>query len=430
MRLSVGVLCCLGVLSTGDATASDATQFRGESGNAVAQQAAHPAVWGPEQNVAWTRDVPGRGWAAPLILGDAVYIATAVAEGADQQDRNAIHQWELHCYDLATGEPRWKKVAKRGVPSIGTHGDNTYASETPVTDGQNIYVYFGMTGLYAYSSQGEELWQKDLGSYPMRNDWGTSSSPAVYDGKIFVQVDNEGQSFIVALDTENGEQLWRKPRDERSNWSSVVIWQNRERSEVVTGGAKYRSYDPDTGEVLWELDAQSSRASATPAGNQEMLIIGAEDRSRRGGGRGGVFAVKAGASGQLAADDPESDGLLWANTDTPAGIASPLLYEGQVYLALRRGGVLHCFDAQTGKQNYRQRLQARAYWASPWAADGLVFVPGDRGRVAVLKPGPEFELVRYNQIDGRLWVYPAMADGSLILRYEDRLVCVRAEEDA
>lgn len=425
-RLTAFALAALTALP---AFATDWPQFRGPNGNNVVDGDSHPLSWSESENVAWKADIPGRGWAAPVITGGKVLIATAVpdeeAEGGD--DRRRPQRWELICLDLESGDELWSEVAKAGVPTVGTHRDNTYASETPVTDGERVYVYFGMTGLYCYDLDGNEVWQKDLGTYRMQADWGTSSSPVLHDGRLFVQVDSEDQSFLVALDADNGEELWRQDRDEGSNWSTPIIWKNNLRTELVTGGGKFRSYDPASGELLWTLDVGGSRSSASPAATEELLIVGAEDRSRRGGGRGGIFAVKPGGEGDISSgEDGQSPFLLWGSTETPLGMSSPLIYDGMVYVLTRRGGIVHALDAKTGEQAYRERVRgASAFWASPWAVGGKVLLPDDRGGVHVLEPGAEFTLVRTNTIPGRLWASTAVGDGSLLLRYEDRLICVR-----
>ncbi|TWT78206.1 outer membrane biogenesis protein BamB [Posidoniimonas polymericola] len=433
MKLSLPAACLALLLAPALLTAaedgSDWPQFRGPNANNVVEGDSHPAEWSESQNIAWEVPLEGRAWATPLITGGKVLLANAVAEGesSGRRGERAPHKWELVCLDLASGEKLWSKVAKEGVPSVGTHRDNTYASETPVTDGEHVYVYFGMTGLYCYDLDGNLVWQKDLGSYKMQADWGTSSSPALHEGRLFVQVDSEDQSFLVALDAKTGEELWRKDRDEGSNWSTPIIWKNKQRTELVTGGGKFRSYDPASGELLWTLDVSGSRSSASPSATEDLLIVGAEDRSSRGGGRGGVFAVKPGGQGDISPDaDGKSDFLLWGTDETALGMSSPLIYDGVVYILARRGGIVNAFDASSGELLYRERARgASAFWASPWAAGGKIFLPNDRGGVHVLEPGSEYELVRTNEIPGRLWASTAVGDGSLILRYEDRVVCVR-----
>jgi outer membrane protein assembly factor BamB len=423
-------------------------------------------VWSADNNLNWKVDIPGRGWACPIIANGKVLVATAVSEG--DQNRESMHSFELHCIDLASGSTDWKQVAAHIKPPIGTHRDNTYASETPVTDGERIVVYFGMVGVYCYDFDGQLLWKnEDLGAYEMQNDWGTSSSPAMHDGMVFLQIDNEEDSFLVALDAADGAERWRVPREESSNWCSPVIWTNRARTELVTAGGKVRSYDPTSGEILWELNLGGGRLSASPAGTSDFLIVGAENRGggrrggrrrggggggdgqnaqaqnadgqrsgggQRGGGRrggggggGGLFAVRAGAAGDVTPPEgtDQSDGVVWVNRGAGPGMASPLIYDGYVYLLARRGGIVSCFDASTGEEKYQERLPgAQEFWASPWAFDGKIFCPDASGATHVLAPGSEFKVLDSNELEGRFWASSAVADGAIVLRSEDALFCV------
>lgn len=207
--------------------------------------------------------------------------------GRSQTPPDAIYQWQVLCLDRVTGNVLWKQTALEAKPRIATHGSNTYASETPVTDGERVYAYFGMHGLFCYDMEGKLLWQKDLGSYPMVMGWGTSSSPALNDERVFVQCDNEEKSFLVALDKRTGDEQWRVERNDHSSWSTPLVWRNKLRTEVVTlGSPMLRSYDPATGKQLWELNMGSGQPSSTPVADGEMLYAGLGGRGAPGAGRG------------------------------------------------------------------------------------------------------------------------------------------------
>lgn len=404
--------------------ASDWPQFRGPSGNGIVDAAGAPESWDEQTNVAWTVDVPGDGWSAPVVVGDRVLLTTAVpTDGGSGEMR-----FEVHCYDLTSGEAKWKRVARTAEPTEPTHRDNTYASETPVSDGERVYAYFGMNGLYCYTLDGEPVWQTDLGAFPMANGWGTSSSPALAGDKLIVQIDNEQASHVVALNTADGSEAWRVPRaDEVSTWSTPLVWKNSSRTEVILGGKTIRSYDPATGAELWNMFI-GGRSSASPSAIGDTLYIGSENRTRRGGTPGGLFAVKAGATGEIDVTDPSASdqGLLWANDRGSIGIASPLVFEGQIYVPERRGGVLRAHNAATGEESFRTRLPGGGvFWASPLAINGNVYVMDERGKTFVLAPGPDYELVGTSELSGRFWSTPAVAEGTLLIRSQDRLYCVR-----
>lgn len=407
------------------AHAAEWRQFRGSDANGLPSETQLPETWSVDTNIKWKTEVPGRGWSAPIVAGGKAVITTAVAEVPD--DPSSIHSFEVHCFDLATGDRLWHQVAKKEKPRIPTHPDNTYASETPVTDGRHIVAYFGMTGVFCYDFSGILIWKKDLGAYPMENDWGTSSSPAIHEGLVFIQVDNESDSFLVALDVANGEEKWRVEREEKTNWGAPMIWTNSHRTELVTSGDTIRSYRPETGDLLWELTVDGGRSCSTPAGYGDLLLVGREDRSDRGAGPGGLFAIKAGATGDitLPTDSTSNEFVLWVNRKAAPAFASPLLYEDFVYILARRGGIVGCYDATTGEEVYRKRLDgSREFWASPWAFNGKIFCQGESGATHVLDAGPEFNPLYTNQLEGRFWATSAAADGVILLRSVDSLYCI------
>ena len=184
---------------------------------------------------------------------------------------DAVYQWKVVCLDAASGKILWEQTAREAKPTTPIHRNNTYASETPVTDGEVLFAYFGMNGLYCFDLDGKLKWTNDLGSYPMQMGWGTGSSPILHGDLLYLQCDNDKESFLFALDKKTGKQSWKVARDEKSNWSSPYIWKNRVRTELVTGGGTMvRSYKPENGELLWELSA-SGRTAITPVGDEEFL---------------------------------------------------------------------------------------------------------------------------------------------------------------
>src|SRR5262249_4336560 len=191
---------------------------------------------------------------------------------------DAVYRWAIHCLDRNTGTTLWSQVALERKPTIGVTFGNTYASETPVSDGVCVYAYFGMHGVYCYNLDGEELWQRDLGAYKMLMNWGTGSSPALDADRLFVLCDNDEQSFLVALDKKTGKDVWRAARDEKSSWTTPFVWRNQVRDEIVSaGGNAIRSYNPVDGKVLWELKrgaaSPMSYVTATPVASEGMLYV-------------------------------------------------------------------------------------------------------------------------------------------------------------
>ena len=425
------------------ATADRWTQFRGSRMDGVARSS-HPETWDEEKNVAWSIEVQGEGWSCPVIWNDRLFLTTAVPAGSGDESATGPveytggggsrrddltrvkYRWQVICLDARSGEELWRRTAREGSPTMPRHSSNTYATETPITDGKRVYAYFGMTGLYCYDMEGEPIWEKDLGSYEMRAGWGTSSSPVLFDEKLFVQVDNEESSFLIAIDAKTGEEVWRVTRDERSQYSSPIIWQNSLRNELIVGGMVYRSYDPENGTLLWKLDMEKGRSSATPLAVGDRLYVGTEFRNRGGADDGGgyLFAIKPGGVGDISPAEGEtsSEYVIWKVARSGIQMASPVLCQGHLYLLERRAGVVHCIDAETGEEAYRSRIPgARAFWASPWVSDNNVFCVDTGGTTYVLAGGPEFEVRDTNKIDEMTWSTPSVANDSVYFRTASRL---------
>jgi outer membrane protein assembly factor BamB len=490
------------------ARGEDWPQFRGPGSAGLTTEKELPTEWSATKNLLWKTKIHGRGWSSPIVWGDKVFVTAAFSEketvgrvtgapgggggggagrpgggfpggggrppgggapgggggfGRGAAPPDQVLQWEIYCFDRTTGKELWKQVPLDGKPKIATHRSNNYASETPVTDGERIYVYFGMHGLFCYDLEGKQLWKKDLGSFPMMMGWGTSSSPAVHGELLYLQIDNEEKSFLVALNKKSGDEVWRVTRSEKSNWSTPIIWKNKVRTELVTSGAgKVYSYDPANGKVFWELSQGGGRTNATPVGDDELLYVGAAGfgggggfgrpgggggfpgggtpppgggapggggRGGFGGGSGSLFAVKAGATGDITPKQGEttSSGVAWSVPKGGPNTASPLVYQGYVYILEQSGGMVSCYDAKTGKAAYsKERIPGAAqFWASPWAYNGKVFCLDDAGTTHILQPGPEFKVIGKNAIDDQFWSTPAIARGTLILRGVEGLYCIK-----
>jgi outer membrane protein assembly factor BamB len=431
------------------AEAQNWPQFRGASGDGVAAEAKHPEEWSAEERVAWKVQVPGIGWSQPIVWGDKVFVTTAVAEklkrprpgdwtpgeggiltaifGSYKKPPNVECQWQVHCLDAATGKTLWEQTALVGKPRVPIHPSNSYATETPATDGERVIAYFGMTGVYCYDFSGKLLWSKDLGSYPTQMDWGSASSPVLHDELVFVQCDNDKASFVVALDRKSGDEVWRASRDEGSNWCTPIVWKNEQRTELVVGGGdKVQSYEPATGKVLWEMEA-SGRCSSSPVADGQFLYVGSADRLT---GQRGIFAaIKAGASGDISlkGDTSTNDFVTWSSKLSGHRVASPVVAGDCIYLLEQQAGIVRCLNSKTGEQHYRQRLPgATGLTASPWTSGGKVFCLDQSGQTFVLATGPEFKVLAVNKLANEMyWASPAIAGESLFIRGIDHLYCIR-----
>ncbi|OFY64591.1 MAG: hypothetical protein A2Y71_17135 [Bacteroidetes bacterium RBG_13_42_15] len=427
-------------------------QFRGPESNMLTTAKNLPEEWGNDKNVAWTYKMDGPGWSSPVVWGDKVFITSAVPikmnpvpergpmpgqpgqnppqgpppqEVIDTSYLQEIYRWQVTCIDLKTGEELWKQTAYEGAPKTGKNPNSTYACETPVTDGKRVYAYFGMHGLFCFDVNGNLLWEKNLGVFNTQRGWGTGSSPLLYRNVLFIQNDNEENSFIAALDAATGEEKWRVRRDEKTNYSTPIIWKNKIRTELITAGKTARSYDPETGKLLWELKTGGEQAIPSPVGNQDMLYVG------NAGGRevkGFLFAVKAGAEGDITPADSGmlSEGVAWINPDANIGNASPLLYNGKLYIISSRGGEILCLDASDGEVVYKGRVPGLgAVWASPWVYNNKVWFFDERGLTLSLSAGDTFEYASDNRLDDKFWASVAITDNAYLFKGVEKLYCVR-----
>lgn len=412
-------------------------QFRGPNSNQLTSEKVLPLEWSMEKNLSWNYNLPGRGWSCPIVWGNKVFFANAVLDDPSvlpdaQEGRrldnpvDEVYNFEVICLDLETGKELWKKTAYSGKPRYKTHRDNNYAPETMVTDGKHVYAYFGMTGLYCYDMEGNLAWEKDLGNYPMQSNWGTSSSPILYKRVLYMQVDNEDNSFVVALDSKTGDEIWRRKRDEKSNWGTPIIWKNSIRTELVVQGLKTRSYNPETGDLLWELDILGGRNITSPTAAGDMLVVGNEPR-RNGGGT--LFGVDAGASGDISLKEGETSNefVAWTIPESGIAMASPLIYKGLVYIVDRNRGQIYCYDLLSGEIIYpgTKISDAGAFWASPWAFDDKIYCLDEKGTTHVIQAGPEFKELGKNKLDDIFWASTAIAKSSYIFRGEKGIYCIR-----
>jgi outer membrane protein assembly factor BamB len=405
-------------------------QFRGPGGRGISDSPGFPEEWGPEKNVVWKTPISGRGWSSPVVWGSKIFITTAVSEGEDEAPKKGlflggerkepsqhVHRFLVICVDLETGKIAWESAVYRGKPAGTHHVKNTYASETPVVDGERVYSYFGHLGLFAHDMDGKLAWEKRLPSYKTRYGWGTASSPVLHEGKIYIVNDNEEKSFVAAFDARTGDEVWRVARDEKSNWATPLVWSNELRTEIVTSGSgKVRSYGLD-GKLLWELSGMSSITIPTPFAAHGLLYVGSGfvmDPQRP------MYAVRPGASGDISLRKDETSSAFIAWSDSKAAPYNPsfLVAGDHLYVLLDRG-FLTCREAKTGKLVYdKKRLSddASAFTASPWSDGERVFCLSEDGDTFVVQGGSEFKVLRRNPLGEMCMATPAIAGGSLIVR--------------
>lgn len=412
-------------------------QFRGPEARGVGTSDRLPLAWGRQSNILWRTTIPGRGWSSPIIWGDRVILTTAVSEGPQEEPRKGLyfggdrptpppdrHHWRVVCLDWESGQLRWSTEVAAGRPFLPRHLKNSYASETPATDGERVYALFGSVGLFALDMEGRILWEVPLPPRKMAHGWGTAASPVVYGDRVFVVRDNEEQSFVAAYDERTGKELWRVEREEPSNWSTPFVWEHDGGVELVTAGRrKVRSYDLD-GRLLWELRGLSSITIPTPFAAEGLLYLGAGYVGDRLNSNKPVYAIRPGGRGDLTPESPEELGpyIAWMQANAAPYNPSMLVYEGRLYV-LWDFGFLSCRDAASGREIYgKQRLNpggTAAFTASPWAYRGRVFCLSEDGDTYVVPAGDAFRLERVNSLGEMCLATPAIARDSLILRSKE-----------
>lgn len=417
-------------------------QFRGPGALGVAENPDLPYKWSPTENVLWSTALRGRGWSSPVVWGNRIFLTTVVAEGETEEPKlglyfggnrptppQSVHRWKVICLDRDRGELVWEHLVHEGVPQSPRHLKNSYASETPTTDGENIYVYFGNLGIFCYSMDGDLRWSRKMPLHATRFDWGTAASPVLYQDRLYVVDDNEEESTLFALDKNTGKEIWRDVRDERSNWSTPYIWENELRTEIITPGTgKVRSYDLE-GKLLYEFGGCSSITIATPYSQHGLLYVSSGyvmDKKKP------IFALRPGGSGDisLGEDETSNQTIAWCQKQAAPYNPSTLVYGDLLYVLLDRG-FLSCYDARTGEPVYeKQRLpEGRAFTSSPWAYNGKVFCLNEYGVTYVVQAGREFKLLHTNRFveEEICMATPAIVGDRLIVRTADRVYCLKKE---
>ena len=434
----LSVLCSVAVAQAGE----DANwpQFRGPGARGVAEGSGLPDRWSATENVSWKTDIPGRGWSSPIVWGNRVFLTTVVNTGQSEAPKKGLylggnrkdapdapHQWKVLCLDLETGQVAWERQVHEGKPPSSIHIKNSYASETPVTDGERVYAYFGNLGVWCFDFDGNVVWTKELVPHKTSSGWGTASSPALHESRLYLQNDNEEDSFLLACDKLTGDEVWRVPREEDGNWCSPYIWTNDQRTEIVTSGSTMvRSYDLD-GKLLWSLQGMSGITIATPYAHNGLLYISSGyvlDKKRP------VYAIRSGASGDISLIEGQNANqwVAWSQPQAAPYNPSTLVYEDLLYVLYDFGRV-GCFKASDGTEAYgpQDLPEGRHFTASPWAYAGKVFCLNEDGVTFVLKAGNQFEILGKNTLaeDDMAMATPAIAGDRLLIRTLARLYCIR-----
>jgi outer membrane protein assembly factor BamB len=419
--------------------------FRGPGAAGVADGTRLPDTWSPKtgEHVRWRTPIPGLSHSSPIVWGSRVFVTTAVSEdraatfrpglygdGDASADRSP-HTWVLLALDARTGKVLWERVAHRGEPRERRHVKATYANATPATDGRIVVALFGSQGLYAYGVDGTLLWTADLGrldvgAYDVPTfEWGSASSPIIWNDLVIVQCDTQTDAFLLALDARTGAVRWKTERDELPSWGTPTVVTTAKGDELVTNGSTFvRGYDPRTGLELWRLGGSSKITAPTPIAAGGAIVVTSGRAPERP-----IFVVEPGSRGDLTlpAAATSSAAIRWSKTGRGSYMPTPLAYQGILYV-LANNGVLDAYEMATGKELYRQRLPqvGSGFSASPVAADGKIYLSNEDGEIVVVAAGPTFAQVTTNSMGELLMATPALSNGTMFVRTAKSLVAIGA----
>jgi outer membrane protein assembly factor BamB len=430
-RRWLGLTCALvSLLSLAAARQSDEDagwmQWRGPFGTGVAATDA-PLQWSDTENVTWKVAIPGRGHSTPVVVGDRLFLTTAVPTGRSAAPASRPrgsgggaaagleHRFEVLAIDRGTGRTIWQRTAAIATPHEGYHRTyGSFASNSPVTDGERLYAFFGSRGLYTYSLDGTLLWQKDFG-VEMRMDqaFGEGTAPTLHDGRLILHFDHLDGGFLTMLDPETGREIWRVPRTERFNWAAPFVATHAGRRQIIVNGLTVRGYDFETGAFLWEA-AGLGENSVPQVVQHEDLVLAMSGHTVKI-----LMAIRLGRSGVLTG----TDAIAWTRSRGVSYTPSPLLHDGRLYI-VSDAGLVSSLDAPTGRAFYEMQRLPKPYnfKASPVAAGGHYYLATEEGDVVVVRLGDRFDIVATNTLRDQSFIAsPVVVEGELYLRSRTHL---------
>ncbi len=459
-------------------------QWRGPLANGISPNGDPPTEWSETKNVKWKAPLSGEGHATPIVWDNLIFIQTAIpvmkkpeakldlnlvpqfaglpqpppggADGQPPPRRGgpggpgqpgapgqrggpggggrrggpggggapaSPFQFTIIAIDRVTGKVAWQKMLREELPHEGHHPTGTFASGSPVTDGETLFAYFGSRGLYALDFKGNVKWQKDFGKMRSANSFGEGSSPALHGNTLVVNWDHEGDDFIAAFDKATGKELWKQARAERTTWGTPFILEHNGAAQViVNASSKVRSYDLATGKEIWSAGPLGGNVIPTPVAGHGMVY------SMSGYTGPKLLAIKLGRTGDLS----DTDAIAWSrNRDTPY-VPSPLLYGDRLYFSKGTEATLSILNAKTGQPSVEaQRLESvRGLYASPVGAAGRVYIVGRDGNAVVLKDSDKVEILATNKLNDGFDASPVIVGNQLFLRGKQNLYCIAPTERA
>jgi outer membrane protein assembly factor BamB len=370
----------------------------------VTQAADLPLTWSDTQGIAWQTELPGYGQSSPVVWRNRAFI-TAVS-GAEKEELLVAG------VDVSTGKILWKQT----FPSSLKQTDSDYVSRaapTPAVDADRVYAFFESGDVLALNHDGKLQWQRkltaDYGEF--KGNHGIGSSPALDAGRLFVLIDHDGPSYLLALDAATGKNVWKLDRPSKISWTSPIVGTATGRKQiVVSSNGTVEAFDPADGKSIWSFSGIEGNTVASPTPAGEFVLVGSSDAKHN-------FALRADGTGSLT-----DAAVVWRSAAAAASFSSPLVHRDRVYL-VNKAGAAACLDARDGKPLWTERIGS--CWASALGAGDRVYYFGKDGLTTVLAAEPEFKKLAENSltIEGRLYGVAAVP-GALLLRTGKKLICV------
>lgn len=414
-------------------------QWRGPEANGVAPKGNPPIEWNETKNIKWKIEIPGKGHSTPIIWEDKIFILTAIetnqkiekeeAKAEEEQGgrrmsgltAESVLNFVVLALNREDGTVLWEKSVVQEAPIDGTHRTGSWASNSPVTDGEHLFAYFGSRGLHCLDFNGNILWSRDFGQMEKKMSFGEGSSPALYKDKIVVLWDHEGDSYLYILDKKTGKDIMKIARDERTSWSSPLITNINGKSQIITSATtQIRSYDLETGENIWHDTGMTSNVIPQPIVSRGILYL-------MSGFRGN--AIKAIDLSKAKGDIAGTDAIIWEYNQNASYTPSALLANEKLYFLRTNNGNLTSLDAIDGKENYSlEKLEGTGtIFASPVAAQDRLYITSQSGNTYVVKQGSTFEILSKNALDDGNFASPAIVGNELYIRGFQYLYCISGD---
>jgi outer membrane protein assembly factor BamB len=467
-RESVGLVAFALLCIAATVTAADWSRFRGPNGSGVSQDTAPvPTTWSATENMKWKVALPGPGSSSPIVVGDRIFVTCWSGYGVDRGNPGDQKDLRLHliCLDRNTGETNWDKAVEPVLPEDnygGMFAEHGYASHTPVSDGERIYVYFGKTGALAFDMDGNQLWQTKIGTESDPRGWGSASSPILHKDTVIITASAESQA-VVALDKATGKEIWRQEAGGLgSTWGTpVMVKVDDQRTDLVIGVPnEVWGFNPETGKLVWYCESVPNQSFCSSVVTDKGIVYAVETQ-----GGAGAIAVRAGGKG-----DVTDTHVVWTGSSS-SRIGTPVFYNDRLYFFSRQ--IANCIDATSGDRIYAERLgggsspqagpgtQAQSQdqgrgpapggspggpggpgrggpggrggrgggqdYASPVIADGKIYYTSRSGVMHVLKASDKFEQLATNRVTSESEDFsatPAVSDGQLFIRSNKHLYCI------